>query len=195
MIIETGTAWGGSALYMASLLDIIGSGRVVSIDLEKRSAMPEHDRINFLAGRSSIEPSLVAEVADLTAGERVMVVLDSDHSKAHVLAEMDAYARLVSPGCYLIVEDMHLNGHPVQPKFGPGPMEAVDEWVPQHPQFERTSVHERYLVSMNPGGYLRGLENSHLAVRPDGGVKESTSPSKTDEDPGVNPRARLKHER
>jgi hypothetical protein len=94
-----------------------------------------------------------------------MVVLDSDQSEAHVLGELQAFAGLVSLGCYLIVEDTDINGHPVFHNFGPGPMEAVDGLTPNHPEFERTSLHERYLVSASPGGYLRRRYETSQASR------------------------------
>lgn len=155
LIVETGTMHGGSALYMASICDIFGRGEVVSIDLEKRKPMPQHDRITFLAGRSSTDPEVVNEVRAMAEGKRVMVILDSDHSELHVTDELAVYADLVSSGCHLIVEDTNVNGHPVLPEHGPGPMEALDKWAPLHTDFERVPLDERYLISMNPKGYFR----------------------------------------
>ena len=83
-----------------------------------------------------------------------MVILDSDHTKQHVLDELAAYADLVSPGCYLVVEDTNVNGHPVWPSFGPGPWEAVHEWLPDHPEFRVDKTRERHLLTMHPNGYL-----------------------------------------
>jgi cephalosporin hydroxylase len=84
-----------------------------------------------------------------------MVVLDSDHHRDHVRNELRLYSDMVSPGCYLIVEDTHFNGHPIVPKFGPGPWEAVEEFLAAHPNFERDRSRERFLLSFNPGGWLK----------------------------------------
>ncbi len=87
-----------------------------------------------------------------------MVVLDSDHHRDHVLNELRLYNGLVSPGCYLIVEDTHFNGHPILPKFGPGPFEAVDEFLRTNTAFVRDRTRERFLLTFNPGGYLKRLK-------------------------------------
>ena len=128
-IIETGTLFGGSALYFAHLLDAIGNGRVVTIDIENIQdwEYPKHPRITYLLGKSSTDSSVLERVKSLASG-KTMVVLDSDHSKAHVLKELQLYAPLVTSGNYLVVEDTNINGHPVSPEFGPGPQEALDEW-------------------------------------------------------------------
>jgi cephalosporin hydroxylase len=138
-IIETGTAFGGSALYFAHLLDAIGAGKVVSIDLEPvASKYPRHPRIAYIGGRSSVDSGVVNEVQRFHDfyGWPVLVVLDSDHAKDHVLAELRAYASFVPPGSWLVVEDTNVNGHPVYPDHGPGPQEALDEWLPKHPEFK-----------------------------------------------------------
>jgi cephalosporin hydroxylase len=84
-----------------------------------------------------------------------MVVLDSDHSHAHVAAEIAAYSSLVTPGCYLVVEDTNVNGNPVLPEWGPGPMEAVDEFLDDTQLFARDPAREKFMMTFNPGGYLR----------------------------------------
>lgn len=86
---------------------------------------------------------------------RVMVVLDSDHRASHVLQELDSYSRLVTPGCYLVVEDSNINGHPVLAGWGAGPMEAVHSWAPRHPEFRVDRSREKFLLTMNPEGFLK----------------------------------------
>jgi cephalosporin hydroxylase len=85
-----------------------------------------------------------------------MVTLDSDHTAAHVLAELEAYAPMVSVGCYLVVEDTSVNGRPLLPGYGAGPGEALDEWLPGHPEFEVDwAIEERHGITTSPGGWLR----------------------------------------
>ena len=84
-----------------------------------------------------------------------MVILDSDHSQAHVEAELAAYAGIVSVGSYLIVEDTDINGHPARPDFGPGPWEALQTFLATNHDFEVDRSRERFLLTLNPGGYLR----------------------------------------
>jgi len=152
LLIETGTAYGGSALYYARQFDRIGDGRVLSIDLDPAEKLPVHPRLMFATGMSSTDPRMTAAVTQAAATHpRVMVSLDSDHSKAHVLAELDAYAPLVSVGQFLVVEDTNINGRPVEVDWqgGPGPGPAVDEWLPQHPEFEKAIMAERYMMTFH----------------------------------------------
>jgi cephalosporin hydroxylase len=87
-----------------------------------------------------------------------MVVLDSDHHKDHVLEELRLYSPLVSVGQYLIVEDTHFNGHPILKNFGPGPWEAVEEFLRERPDFAVDSSREKYGMTFNPHGYLRRVK-------------------------------------
>lgn len=156
LIVETGTYHGGSALFLASICELVGSGRVVSIDLSDAAVdLPRHPRLAYIRGRSSVDPELEL---DVRAGERVMVVLDSDHSRDHVLAELERFTPLVPPGCYVVVEDTAVGGHPVERGFGPGPREAVEAFLTAHPEFELDRRREKFLATFNPRGYLRRRE-------------------------------------
>lgn len=155
LIVETGTAAGGSALYLASLCDVLGRGRVITVDVADRPGRPAHPRLTYLAGSSVAPETLAAVRARIGAGERVLAILDSDHRFAHVLAELRAYGPLVSPGSYLIVEDSNLNGRPVRPGHGPGPAEAIEAFLGETADFVVDRDREKFLLSFNPGGYLR----------------------------------------
>ncbi len=156
LIIETGTAWGGSAYYYAHLYDLMQCpGQIVTVDIEPLPDRPVHRRVTYLAG-SSTAPEIVEQLTGLARAARsVMVILDSDHSARHVTDELRCYAELVTPGCYLIVEDSNANGHPVLPDYGPGPMEAIDAWLATDPPFDHDPHCERLLLSFNPRGYYR----------------------------------------
>jgi cephalosporin hydroxylase len=156
LIIECGTNAGGSALYLASICDLAGAGQVISIDIEARSDRPKHKRIQFITG-SSTDPGVVATLRNKAAGRRTLVILDSDHSKAHVLAELRAYSDMVPIGCYLIVEDTNVNGHPAFPSFGPGPMEALREFLASTDAFQVDRDRERLMMTLNPSGYLKRI--------------------------------------
>ena len=154
-IVESGTKHGGSAYYLASICDFLGHGEVLTIDIEPQPNPPAHARITYLTG-SSVDPDIFARAtAAIPEGAAVLVVLDSDHSQAHVLHELKVWHSLVSVGSYLIVEDTNISGHPVADHRGPGPWEAIAEWLPEHPWFERDIGREKFFLTFNPGGYLR----------------------------------------
>lgn len=155
IIVECGAADGGSATFLASICDLVKRGRVITIDIQPRDARPRHNRVRYLLG-SSTDPEVVNKVRRaIRSRDRVMVILDSDHSKDHVLNELLAYSPLVTRGSYLIVEDTNVNGHPVYADFGPGPMEAVQEFLSDNSDFEIDSSREKFLMGFNPRGWLR----------------------------------------
>lgn len=157
LVVETGTFAGGSALYLGSCMDLVGRGRVITIDVVERDHRPEHARVSYLAG-SSTDPDIVERVRQASASSApVMVILDSDHSYDHVLAELRLYAPLVTPGSYLVVEDTNI-GRPVEPALVPGPYEAVEEFLRGAPGFVRDPEREKFFLTFNPGGYLRRLD-------------------------------------
>lgn len=160
LIVETGTAHGGSALYMAALCDLVGRGRVVSVDIVARENLPRHPRVSYLVG-SSIEPETFDRVkGQVRPGESVLVVLDSDHTREHVLAELRLYGDLVTPGSYLIVEDTNVHGRPVFRSHGPGPAEAVADFLARDRRFRADESREKFYLTFNPGGYLKRLPRS-----------------------------------
>lgn len=157
VIIETGTRFGGSAFFLASICDLLGQGRVVTVDIEHSDDRPSHDRITYLTG-SSTDPATVEKVkSEIGENEAVLVILDSDHSRDHVLAEMRMYGPVVTNGSYLIVEDSNVNGHPVRPNFGPGPMEAIDTFLSDGDDFVVDDAREKFFMTFNPRGYLKRM--------------------------------------
>jgi cephalosporin hydroxylase len=156
LIIETGTNQGGSALYYAHLFDVLGHGEVLSIDIAHPSGgLPTHPRIEFLRG-SSTAPEILSAISEkVRRVTKVMVILDSDHSQAHVARELELYSKFVTEQCYLVVEDTNVNGHPVWRSHGPGPMEAVLDFLRTNPAFIADSSKERYKMTLNPHGWLR----------------------------------------
>ena len=156
-VIETGSYCGGSALYFAMLFDQLDHGHVITIDNAAKPNRPEHSRISYING-SSTEPEIVKRVCEEVGDRRAMAVLDSDHHAAHVYEELIAYSPLVQVGDYLIVEDTNVNGHPVNPEFGPGPMEAVDKFLSENVQFEIDRRCERFLMTLYPRGYLKRIK-------------------------------------
>lgn len=185
LIIETGIAHGGSLILSASMLvlldycDAVEQGRtldhkatkrrVLGIDIDIRShnraaieAHPMAHRIDMIQG-SSIAPEVIAQVQAQAAGyERVIVILDSNHTHAHVLAELQAYAPLVSKGSYCVVfdtviEDLPAGMYPDRPwDVGNNPKTAVREYLTQNPSFEvDEDMDAKLLITVAPGGYLR----------------------------------------
>jgi cephalosporin hydroxylase len=154
-VVETGTAFGGSALYLASICDLIDHGKVVTIDVEPREGRPTHPRITYLNGSSTADDTFARVRNEVSDCDTILVILDSDHRKDHVLAEMRRYGPLVSQNSYMIVEDTNLNGHPVDPDFGPGPSEAVEEFLADDHTFTVDRTKEKLYLSFNPGGFLK----------------------------------------
>ena len=158
VIIETGTFCGGSALFLAAVCDMLGHGEVITADIAAEET-PGHPRVTYLAG-SSVADDIVAVMRERAEGKRTMLILDSDHRAPHVAAELEVLSPLVTPGCYLVVEDTNVNGHPVLPDHGPGPMEALLDFLPSHPEFTPDRDREKFLFTFNPNGYLLRTDSS-----------------------------------
>jgi cephalosporin hydroxylase len=161
VVIECGTSKGGSAYFLSSMCELVGHGRVITIDLYPKPNRPQHKRLTYLSGSSTDEQTL-SELGRLIRDSdgdspSVLVILDSDHSREHVLDELRLYSPLVTRGSYLIVEDTQLNGHPVWPDFGPGPMEAVDIFLSETDDFVIDTAREKFYLTWNPRGYLKRI--------------------------------------
>ena len=172
LIIETGIAHGGSLIYYASILELIGKGEVLGIDIDIRNhnrieieKHPMFKRISFIEG-SSVDKDTVKKVKDFTTGkETVLVVLDSNHTYEHVLQELRFYSPLVSLGSYIVVFDTIVEELPEgyfkenRPwGLGNNPHTAVVKFLMQNDQFVvDKAIDNKLLVSVAPGGYLKRI--------------------------------------
>ena len=147
VIVETGVAHGGSLIFYASLCKVMGKGRVIGVDIEirphNRMAIEAHELASYitLIEGSSIEKNVVSEVKSLVKpGETVLVILDSNHSCQHVLAELEAYHDLVNPGSYIvatdgIMKDLHDVPRGKAEWVRDNPTAAALDFAKQHPEF------------------------------------------------------------
>jgi cephalosporin hydroxylase len=155
LIIESGTFLGGTTLFLASICELIGHGKIVSIDVDERENRAEHNRITYLTG-SSISTEILDTLKALKSPtDKVMVILDSDHHQDHVFSELKHYSPFVTLNNYLIVEDTNINGHPVYSDFGPGPMEAIERFLSINDGFVVDEEREKFYLTFNPCGYLK----------------------------------------
>lgn len=162
-IIEAGTLHGGSALIWAMVLEQVNpKGKVITIDIKQPP--PQffqkkifQKKIEFILG-SSTDPKVVDTIAKRVAGKKVLVILDSNHRKQHVLNELNAYSRMIHVGEYIIVQDSNVNGHPTLKNYGPGPMEAIQEFMQGRSDFIIDNDKERLLHTFNPNGFLKRIK-------------------------------------
>jgi cephalosporin hydroxylase len=162
IILETGTHYGGSAIFyadMANILDI--PCIIITIDINPKWIIdPKTKNIISLVGYST-DLSIVQKVKvtvkqhSETNPGHIVVILDSDHSEANVLKELELYSHLVTLDSYIIVEDTNINGHPSAPSHGPGPWEAVDRFLANNSNFIPDRNCERFLLTFNPRGWLK----------------------------------------
>jgi len=173
-IIECGLAHGGSAVMFASICELIGKGQVIGVDVEirqyNRAAITSHPmskRIELIEG-SSTDDSIVAEIKKRVAGaETVLVVLDSNHSRDHVLKELNSYCEIVTPNSYMVAMDGAQalvwdtpNGK--EEWKDDNPLVAIHEFLNKNPNFQIDPHYTRMHVTSSPDGFLRRLTTEEL---------------------------------
>jgi len=172
VIIETGVARGGSVIFMASLLKVIGKGKVIGVDIDIRAhnrdsieTHPLSPMITLIEGPSTTAETLAKVKAEIPAGASVMVVLDSDHSRDHVLDELRCYGPLVTEGQYIVVADTLLGRGDMSQTptkrskiWYPGdePYAALNTYLKETDRFETDeTLNGKLVLSSSPGGYLK----------------------------------------
>jgi cephalosporin hydroxylase len=162
-VVETGTANGGTTLFYAAVLSYVNpEGKVITVDVQQHvedaSKLPIwKQRVEMIVG-SSVDPKVTDQIGHEVAGKTVLVTLDSLHSHDHVLQEMEIYSKFVTPGSYLVVQDTNINGHPVARGWGPGPKEAVDDFLKTHDNFVVDRSREKFKLTFYPGGWLKRVK-------------------------------------
>jgi cephalosporin hydroxylase len=170
VIVESGVAHGGALILYASILELLGRGRVIGVDVEIRKynrlaieAHPLSHRIELIEGDSLADETVSTVRSRIRPGERVLVALDSAHSREHVLGELKRYAPLVTPNSYVVVFDAVMALVADAPTAGEGwdhdnPLEAVREFLEGNDDFEVDRSYERLAVTYCQGGFLRRRE-------------------------------------
>jgi len=173
LIIETGIAYGGSLILSSSILELIGKGEVLGIDIDIRShnrkAIEEHflsKRIKMLQG-SSIDRDTLIQVEKITKGKnKILVILDSNHTHKHVLSELELYSKFVKKDSYVIVldtaiEDMPDNSFPDRPwNKNNNPKTAVWEFLKSNERFKiDKEIENKLLITVAPDGYLKCIKD------------------------------------
>jgi cephalosporin hydroxylase len=160
-ILQTGVAGAGSVLFFATLLDLLGmapTSLVIGIDLHLSAAARtlRHPRLRLIEGSSTAPETIRSVESLLPVHGGGLISLDSDHTAHHVAEELRLYRKYVGVGSYLVVEDTNINSHPVYPSFGPGPLEAVEDFLREDDRFVRDdAVWKRNLFSFHQYGWLR----------------------------------------
>lgn len=162
-VVEIGSLYGGSTIYFANLLDLIGGGLVISVDIDRSPFKAKHERIVTVTGDSSSGP-IVSRVSELCRDKTTIVIHDGNHSRQQVLKDMRAYAPIVSPGSYLIVEDGIVDQFLPGAAHGwfcdfpdGGPLPAIRQFLKENKDFEVDASRERYILTQNPEGYLKRI--------------------------------------
>jgi cephalosporin hydroxylase len=165
VIVEIGNYHGGSTLALAHMCDCLGKGKVIGLDLS-HEAIPElvrnHQRIILLEGDASASVNKIANL--ISKEDRVLVIEDSSHTYENTLNVLRNYSSLIKAGDYFIVEDS-IVGHGLHLEQRSGPLEAVERFITENPDFEIDRTRESFLITWNPKGFLRRKDDKHVTLR------------------------------
>lgn len=143
-IIETGTRYGGSALFFADCCRLVNKGKVISVEISEDYEPPKHARLTTIKG-DSVSEEVVEQIAKTVEGKSVMIILDSDHSPQHIYKELKAYAPLLQVGDYIIAEDLYALDGTV----------GVFKFLEKNPDFKRVKEIEKYGIHAAAGGFIQ----------------------------------------
>lgn len=167
IIIESGIAHGGSLIYYASLMELLGKGKVVGVDIEIREhnkkvieAHPLYKRVDTIEGDSVSDETIQEVKRRVPINSTVIVCLDSNHTKPHVFKELQLYQQFVRPGGYIVVFDTNTSrlaelGACDEKYINNSPKEAVEEFLKINGNFEIDTHYNKLYISDSPSGYLR----------------------------------------
>jgi len=148
-IIETGTRWGGSALYLADICELEGHGHVITVEIDEGYEAPKHKRLTKLIGDSAGD-AVLEEIEKIVGDQTTLILLDSDHSPEHVMRELKAYSQIAKKGDYIVVEDQHQEGAD----------EAVNEFLKKcGGMFKRDTKIEKYGIHCGRDGFLKKVKS------------------------------------
>lgn len=148
VLVETGTRYGGSALFYANMFDLLGKGQVITVDVRNFPKKPIHPRITYLIGES-IDEAIVGKIKELVKGKSCMVTLDSRHDGEYVKKEIDLYHSFVTLNQYLVVEDAYKKVAKV-----------ISSFLVDHSEFKQLDATKQFLIHTTVGGWLKRIKNS-----------------------------------
>jgi len=162
-IIETGTGWGGSALFFASVLKNVNpNGKVLTVDINPRTELAEKNKLFGqmveVIKSDSVAPDLISKLKERVRNQKVFVTLDSLHTYEHVKKELELYSDLVSVGSYLVVQDTYFYRHPNVNSIGHGPWKAMTEFLQEVDNFVIDKSVEVHFISQHESGFLKRIK-------------------------------------
>jgi cephalosporin hydroxylase len=154
IVVEIGSKFGGTTLWLSDAMKTAASGSVISVDL-KRPQIDFPENVRFIEG-DSIAPATVAQVQGLCGRRRTMLLADGNHAADHVFQELVLYGPMVAPGCYFVVEDGIVDLMD-WPQYQPGPLVAVQRFLAENSSFVADERREKFILTYAPGGFLKRM--------------------------------------